>query len=375
MLLTNRLTDLEISEVIDSADFLALEIEWNALVEATNNEPFYRHEFIRIWLHNFAPDAKLRILTARNSSGRLVAVLPIMERFEFLGGFPTRQLVSTSNSHSCRFDVIALNAETAGIAFFGYLAASKNWDVITIKDVPNGGNAWHLIESAKRAGFLVGDWESQRSPYIIFPPSFDEVLKGLSKNFRRYLRRNSRNLKNHGVVTIECVTDATYLDKYLSKAFSIEQSGWKGRNGTAIAQNQHTYNFYRELAHVAAEHNYLSLNFLNLNGRAIAFHYGLTNSEVYFTPKVGYDEAFKEFSPSYLLDCEVIKDCISRKLRAYDLLGDIFGIHNEWKQKWSKVTCPHKWLFIFRDSFYGRLLWKTKFSWIPATKRFISSWS
>ena len=46
---------METVEIRDRAAFAALEAEWNALDARTADEPFYRHEFIRIWIDNFAP--------------------------------------------------------------------------------------------------------------------------------------------------------------------------------------------------------------------------------------------------------------------------------------------------------------------------------
>src|SRR4051812_6574547 len=119
---------LQVAEVNDRVAFLALEREWNALVEAVGDTLFYRHEFLRIWMDNFAPRTKPRILTARDAGGRLVAALPLMEERAFLYGVPVRQLVATANPHSCRFDVIALDAEAAGGAFFEHLARNVSWD-------------------------------------------------------------------------------------------------------------------------------------------------------------------------------------------------------------------------------------------------------
>ena len=66
-----QLTPPRVVEVTDRAAFMALEPEWNALVEATANELFYRHEFLRIWMDNFAPEAALRVLTLRDDDGTL----------------------------------------------------------------------------------------------------------------------------------------------------------------------------------------------------------------------------------------------------------------------------------------------------------------
>src|SRR5262249_14114742 len=148
-----------------------------------------RHEFIRIWVDNFASNAKLKILTGRNRDGKLVAALPLMVERSSICGLPVRQLVSTANSHSCRFDMIAEDRESAGKKFFALLAGDNSWDSIKITDVPDGGNSWQVYRAAEEAGFPVGNWESQRSPYLQFPSSYDELLESKSSQFNANLRR------------------------------------------------------------------------------------------------------------------------------------------------------------------------------------------
>jgi CelD/BcsL family acetyltransferase involved in cellulose biosynthesis len=358
---------IAVKEVIGRSDFMALEEEWNNLVEATCDEPFYRHEFIRTWIDNFAPGAKLSILTGRDETGRLVAAFPLMKARGFVSGLPARQTVSTANPHSCRFDMIAEDGTAAGKSFLAYLAADKSWDMLKITDVPAGGNAWHLYKAAEAAGFPVGTWESQRSPYLPLPSSYDKLLETMSPGFRANLRRRRRRLGKLGTVTVERVTGGAHLQEQLEECFAIEQKGWKGLKGTAILQDTKTHGFYTQLAHIAASQNYLSLFLLKLNGQSIAFHYGFTYSGIYYMPKLGYDEAFEGGSPGLVLLEEIMKDCIGRGLKGCDFLG----LDVPWKTDWSKQVCRHDWLFIYRDGAFGRALYEVKFKWIPAAKHLL----
>jgi len=358
---------MAVTEVVGRLDFMALEQEWNDLVKATCDEPFYRHEFIRIWIDNFAPDARLSILTGRDRAGRLVAAFPLMKARAFACGLPARQTVSTANPHSCRFDLIAEDGTAAGKSFFAYLAADKTWDMLKITDVPADGNAWHLYRAAEEAGFPVGTWESQRSPYLELPPSYDQLLERMNSHFRSNLRRHRRRLENMGTVTFERVTGGTHLQERLEECFAIEQKGWKGLEGTAILQDTRTYGFYTQLAHSAASLNYLSLFLLKLNGQSIAFHYGFTYGDTYYMPKIGYDEAFEAGSPGLVLLEQIMKDCIGRGLKTCEFLG----LDLPWKRDWSKQVCRHDWLFIYRDATVGRALHEVKFKWIPAAKHLL----
>jgi len=358
---------MTVKEVSVRSDFMALKGEWNALVEATSDSPFYRHEFIRTWIDNFAPGAKLSILTGRNKTGRLVAAFPLMKTRSFVCGFPARQTVSTANPHSCRSDMLAENGIAAGKSFFAHLAADKSWDVLKIMDVPAGGNAWHLYKAAEAAGFPVGTWESQRSPYLELPSSYEKLLEGMNSHFRSNLRRHRRRLEKMGTVTVERVTGGTNLQERLEECFAIEQKSWKGLNGTAILQDTKTHAFYTQVGHIAASQNYLSLFLLKLNGQSIAFHYGFIYGGIYYMPKVGYDEAFEAGSPGLVLLEEILKDSIGRGLKGCDFLG----MDMPWKRDWSKQVCRHDWLFIYRDAIFGRALREAKFNWIPTAKHLL----
>jgi CelD/BcsL family acetyltransferase involved in cellulose biosynthesis len=352
-------------EVVDRSGFLALEREWNELVVTTQDEPFYRHEFLRVWMTHFNPATRLEVLTSRDRAGKLAAVFPLMRTRGFICGLPARLSTSIGNAHSCRFDMVAEDGSAAGKRFFAHLAADKSWDVLRIADVPDGGNAWHLYRAAEQAGFPVGVWESQNSPYLPLPPSYDALLSGMSTGFKANLRRRRRRLEAMGEVRVEHVTGGADLQARLDEGFAIERSGWKGKKGTAISQDAKTYGFYSELAHTAAARGYLSLFFLTLNGRSIAFQYGLTYGGVCYVPKLGYDEAYKDCSPGLLLMEESIKNCIARGVKGFDFLG----LPGGWKTRWSRQMRRHNWLYIFRDSRFGQTLQTTKFRLLPAAKR------
>jgi CelD/BcsL family acetyltransferase involved in cellulose biosynthesis len=360
----------EVVEIVDRPTFMVVEEEWNALVETTCDEPFYRHEYIRSWIDNFVPGAKLKILTGRDQTGRLVAALPLVAERGFLYGLPVRRLVSPTNVHSYRFDLIAEDRQSAARAFFGTLAADDTWDLIKITDVPEGGNAWDLYKVAMEAGFPAGSWESQRSPYIPLPSSYDALEARLSSKFKANLRRRRRRLEERGSISVQHVTGGAELQSRLEDCFALERSGWKGRQGTAAAQNTKTHGFYTGLAQRAADGDYLSLFFLMFDGKAIASQYGLTRRGVYSLVMTCYDEAFKEYSPSHLLLEEVMKSCVARGLSEFDFLGcDL-----EWKLEWSAVARSHHWLFIFRGNRLGRALQKAKFDWIPAARGALRRW-
>ncbi len=356
-----------VEELHSREAFVALRAEWDAMVTETRDEPFYRHDFIRAWIDNFAPCSELRIILLRNPQGRLEAALPLVERRTRFYGLPVRELASAANAHSCRSDLIARDPAAAGGAVFKHLSRDRSWDLLRLIDIPEGGAAFSILAAAREAGHPTGVWASLRSPYVPLPgspSSFEQLQQKLQSKFKANIRRRRRKLEERGAVTVERFAGGLELEARLEEGFRLEQSGWKGERGTAMAQDAATRGFYRELARVAEAKQWLTLFFMRLDGCPVAFHYGLTQGGRYFLLKPGYDESLRECSPGQLLLEEVLRDSAGRGLSEFDFLGPDMV----WKRDWTSHVRPHSWLYLFRNNAMGRALRSTKFEWVPAAK-------
>jgi CelD/BcsL family acetyltransferase involved in cellulose biosynthesis len=349
---------------VDGASLAGLEAEWNALVETTTEEPFYRNETIRCFVENFFPARQCRTVVARNAGHRLVAGLPLVRHWHLRYGVPILQLSSPANMHSNRFDLVAEDAASAATAFVAYLAGRERWDVLTLTEVPDGGKAWHFYEAARNAGLLVSHGLSHRSPYITLPSSYERLQAGLRTKFLANLRRRRRRLEEKGKVTVERVAGAALQPAHFEECLALEQRGWKGRAGSALRQRGDVHGFYAHRAAVPFYRDHLSLMLLRLDDRLVAFHYGLTYRGTYSLLMTAYDEAVGECSPGHLLIDELLRDCVARGLREFDFLGcDL-----PWKLEWTATVRGHSWMYFFRNSPLGHLLQRAKLGWSPAAR-------
>ncbi len=362
---------LAVGEVTERAAFGSLEREWDALAKSGPDEAFHRHAFVRIWVDNFAADAKLRVLTARGPDGRLDAVLPLVASRTTFHGVPVRQLAGAANAHSCRFDLLARDPQAAGRAFVEHLRAGRDWDLLVLTDVPEGGNGFELANEAARSGLPIGAWESLVSPYARLDGGVEALRERWHAKLKANCRRRRKKLAASGEVSFEWYSGGRDLDARLEEGFAIEQSGWKGRRGTAVAQDLATRGFYAELAREHATRGELALCFLRAGGKAVAFHFALCREGKYLLLKPGYDEAFHEFSPGQLLMEEVLCACASRGLSELDFLGPDMP----WKRDWADGARRHSWLYVFRDSLFGRALHAAKFRWGRAAKEVWAKWT
>jgi len=353
-------------EIIDQ-----LAEEWRRLcLEGPSDQPFYRPEWIAAYVRAFVPKAKLLVVTAR-VGGRLKAVLPLIYERTLFCGLPVRKLRGPLNWDSGRFDLIrgcGEEGKSATLAIWEFLRTSKGWDVVELADVPQGGAAEQLLSLAQKDHFVVGRWESKRSAYMLLTGLGDGESPWLSRTsakFRHNMRYQLRKAEAKGPLRLIRLEGAT--PDALARFYDLEASGWKGREGTAIACKPRNRAFYDEVAYVAGRFGYLCLHFLEAGGDTLAASFGLVYDRTYFILKWAYNESYKTCGPGHLLINAIIGDCVQRQLTEFDFIGEWY----EYEGKWTSEVRPHAFLYVFRKSLYGRLLHTVKFSILPSMKRLL----
>ena len=146
-------------ELIDS-----LAEEWRALSDENPRQPFCRPEWIRAYYRCFAPKATLLVVTVR-SSGRLTAVLPLIEEHALFYGLPAQKLSGAVNIHSYRFDAACrggAEGESAIACIWQALKDLEDWDLIEFAQMPEDGALASLMARAQSEGYPTGRRDGQR---------------------------------------------------------------------------------------------------------------------------------------------------------------------------------------------------------------------
>ena len=144
-------------------------------------------------------------------------------------------------------------------------------------------------------------------------------LAGTRPKFRSHLRRAKRQLEEQGTLELKhySAADPAALEKF----YALEASGWKGAEGTAIKCDPATRQFYDAVAQAAARDGYLSLDFLELNGKPIAGHFGFNLRGRYFLAKAGLTKLFAATVPDSYWSTKFSTRPRERGLREFDFVG------------------------------------------------------
>jgi CelD/BcsL family acetyltransferase involved in cellulose biosynthesis len=284
--------------------------EWDALADAAGAGPFVRPGWLDAFTRAFGDGAPPELVPVRRD-GRLVAVLPLV---------PARGggLRSPTNWHTPAYGPVALDDDAARAVAQAALARSRAWLDCSFLDP--GAAFTRALEEA--GGPRLISRPVLRSPYVRLEGDFEAYCSSLPSKFFREIRRRRRRLEaDHGAVEVAFTDGREALERQLDEGFTIEGSGWKTEQGTAIAQDPATERFYREVAAWAAGRGWLQLGFVRVAGRAVAFSYSIVLHGTVHVVKVGFDPAFARYAVGTLLTNHAIERAFSQGMTTYDFLG------------------------------------------------------
>jgi len=174
-------------------------------------------------------------------------------------------------------------------------------------------------------------------PTVALGDDWREPGGGLSSSRRSALRRSRRRAEQLGELSVDLLSPAPHeLGPLLDEAFAVEARSWKGAAGTALLQTPELAGFFRRYAAEATARGILRLEFLRIDGAAVAMQLGVEWQQRIWLLKIGYDENYAPASPGQLLLAESIADAARRALDGYELLGTAA----KWTEPWAPQVNP-----------------------------------
>ena len=314
---------------------------WDDLADRLEASPFLRAGWCEAWRRAFGKGTlEVHLLRdAADPSGPVVALLPLERR----GG----GLFSPTNWHTPEFAILSESDEATRALLQAVLRTRPQRLVLNF--IPR--EQARIVEDLEQsAGFTSLQRVVQKAPYLPIEGSFEEYERVLGSKMLANVRRRRRQLEKKGIVEFE-FDRGTNLDPQLDEGFAIEASGWKGEGGTAILSDPKTDQFYREIARWAEGRGWLSLAFLRLDGKAIAFAMNLEQGERDYQIKSGYLQEYRNFGPGKLLHYEMSQRTFEHGFDFYEFLGTDLA----WKLEWTDKTRERVRIEAYRKSPLGTL--------------------
>jgi CelD/BcsL family acetyltransferase involved in cellulose biosynthesis len=142
----------------------------------------------------------------------------------------------------------------------------------------------------------------------------------MDRKDKKDIRRQIHRLEREGIISIQEIKEPRDIEQGLHIFYDIEDSGWKGKEGTSLKRSYYG-EYYRELALHFSGRNKFRLYLLKLNNKNIAGIYAIIDQGIFYIVKTGYSEDYSQYSPSkvlcFLLFEQLFKDETIQKIDFY----------------------------------------------------------
>lgn len=317
-------------EWIENRDaWMDLRDEWDVLADRAQ-DPFSRHEWLTAWWDCFPPPGPMAICTVRDGGGALVAALPAWRDGRILRGVNDTEVWLGSRP-------LALTA--AAMEFLVRALDDDGVAQLAVNGVPiDKPDVAVFMRALDRRGLRLRLTPYRHSPVIDTTGSFADWRRLTRPRWRSDFDRLRRKMEREHEVEMSILEAPHDLEAQLDAGWDVEQRGWKGETGTAIASSPATSEFYRRVAHAFAKRDELRLSSIVLDGELVAFDFTLVCHRRVWGLKTGFDPAHRRVAPGFVMRLAMIEHCFETGIDAVEMLGDA----DEWKMRFATGTRDHR---------------------------------
>jgi CelD/BcsL family acetyltransferase involved in cellulose biosynthesis len=292
---------------------------WEDLAaSALEPNPFYEPWMFLPALRAYGQDLAFRfVLVYRrpagtpSTSGRLCGFFPLRYRRHYKG-LPMH-VVSLWQYIHCFLGLPLVrekHADACLAAFFDRVSSeSSGAHLMKFAMLPGEGPFFeHLRKHLQRRGQLTHDSGAYARALLQAGQDSNVYLAAaISSRHRIEIRRKERRLAETGPLEFLTLQEDGDIEKWIESFLRLEASGWKGREGTALACSETDRVFFESITREAFRRGCLLFLALHVGGRpvAMACHFRSGRWSYYF--KTAFDEAHSRCSPGFLLEVETVR--------------------------------------------------------------------
>jgi CelD/BcsL family acetyltransferase involved in cellulose biosynthesis len=283
---------------------------WDALA-ALDPTPFSLRDWYGAWWEAYGVGRELRVCTVWDADA-LVALWPLCRR--------SGRLESMANVESSVCRPLARDAHALGHA--AAATAAERYDILEVKRLPEGDPS---IEALSHAAHDEGRMQLVEpditSPIVDTSGTLADYRRDTKSKWHKNMWRLYRKLVREHDAELRLVEAPPDLERELREGFEVESSGWKSQEGLSVLSEPRTQEFYRRLAARFHARGELRTSSIAIDGRMIAWDFGILHRNRLYSPKSGYVEEFGPLAPGLVLELATIERCFETGIEAHELLG------------------------------------------------------
>jgi CelD/BcsL family acetyltransferase involved in cellulose biosynthesis len=314
---------LSIDAYHDVSAFQKLAGEWNDLLSRSlANTIFLTLEFQRVWWR-YLGTGDLLIVTVRDN-GELIGIAPL---FRVTNPQGQRTLATVGCTEVADYlDLIVTRGREAEVyaAWVDYLTWLEvpDWDAINMCNIHQDSMTLSTLpELTKAQGWTASVIREDVCPIVQLPGTWDAYLQMLSKKNRHELRRKLRRAEAQADLRWYIVGPRQNLVNEIETFLDLMAASTPDK---AAFLTPPMRSFFRQLAHVMYEKDWLQLAFLEVNGQKVAAYFNFIYDDRVLVYNSGLNwQSFPHISGGIILAAYCIQHAIEQGRDVLDFMqGD-----------------------------------------------------
>ena len=296
----------------------SLKREWEELLMASPfRNPFLTPTWNENWLRHFGQSLEAKALVFRDLNRNLVALGTFVgsEKEQEGKGF---SLLGSSDVWDYR-DLIIVPGweEQVCRSLAGYLRESP-WQYLELGGISEfSPTARYFPALMQSCGFAVEQEMEEVAVYLDLPTAWETFLEGLNSKNRHELRRKMRRLEKEMNFELSKAEDLLALSGKMEIFFDLHRKSRKDKEEFMTPEMK---SYFAEIAARFQERGWLSLTFLQIEGKEVATFFSFEFSGTEYVYNSGYDPEFSRFSPGIVLAALCIRQAIEKRMVRFNFL-------------------------------------------------------
>jgi hypothetical protein len=239
---------------------------------------------------------------------RLIGLTPVMSLWRACK-IPLPALVSAEPYGTLCTPLLDCDMANEAVAQLMRQAWETGAHALILRDVALDGAAMKAFtESLQQGGMRPRVLHSRLRACLDATRNADELLHdALGAKKLKELRRQRHRLAEHGAVHFDVARTPSDVAAAVETFMALEASGWKGKRGTALIQDDGDASFARRATVALAETGQCRIMTLRAGDTPVAAAIVLRHQDRAFYFKLGVDERFAKFSPGVQLTLDLTR--------------------------------------------------------------------
>lgn len=294
------------SEIVPLRDYLAdPDPDWDAIAARPSEpNPFFERWFLSASARLAASDVRMLVV---REEGQTIGLMPIVTAPRY--GRTPMSHVENWLHFNCFFGAPLVRRSFEPFFWARALAlldADRHApNFLHLVALDGDGPIARALLAARTGAAVVHTSQRAMLASELSPQAYYEAT--VRKKKRKEIGRLQSRLKELGSVTSATLERADQIDAWTDAFLALEASGWKGRDGAALANDGATAALLRDALRGAFATGRLDMLRLDLDGRAIAMLVNFLTPPGSFSFKIAFDEDYARFSPGVLIQLENLK--------------------------------------------------------------------